>query len=194
MTFHESNPVPEQTSQKRLKIQFNSSSISAKRNLSPEIPQVIQKNNHTKSETFNNVEDQPHYQRKLDAFGTSPNNISTPHNYSEESLVNGHHNKVQSTREEDPITSFQEKLKQPSIPHRNTKTSTTHSNSSGSSGRGAYARYGGGRGGRGSGRGTNLFPRYSTNQDKGPKSTATLENQEDTTLDPDSDISENWKD
>ena len=98
MTFHESNPVPEQTSQKRLKLQFNSSSISAKRNLSPEIPQVIQKKNHTKSVTFNNVEDQPHYQRKLDAFGTPPNNISTPHNYSEEILVNGNNNKVQSTR------------------------------------------------------------------------------------------------
>ena len=56
--FHDSNPVPEQASQKRLKLQFNSSSISEKRTLIPEIPQAIQKNNYTKSVTFNNVEDQ----------------------------------------------------------------------------------------------------------------------------------------
>ena len=94
MTFHESNPVPEQASQKRLKLQFNSSSISEKRTLIPEIPQAIQKNNYTKSVTFNNVEDQPHYQRKLNAFGTPPKNISTPHNYSEKSQVNGKYIKV----------------------------------------------------------------------------------------------------
>ena len=32
MTFHESNPVPTQASQKRLNLQFNSNSISEKRN------------------------------------------------------------------------------------------------------------------------------------------------------------------
>ena len=50
MTFHELNLVPEQASQKILKLQFNSTSISVKRNFIQEIPQLIQKNNDIKSE------------------------------------------------------------------------------------------------------------------------------------------------
>ena len=190
--FHDSNPVPEQASQKRLKLHFNSSSIPEKRTLIPEIPQAIQKNNFTKSVNFNNVEDQPNYQRNLDAFGTPPKNISTPPNYSEENQVNGKDTKVQSTREEEPDTSFQGRIQQPSNPHRNTTSPTNLYHPTGRPG--AYTRYGGGRGGRGSGRGTNLFPRHLSKLDKGPKSVATLETQEDTTLDSDSDTSKNWKD
>ena len=81
MIFHEANPVPEQASQKRLKLQFNSNS---KRNSIQEIPQLIQKNNDIKSVTFNKVEDQPNYQQRLDEFGTLSNNISTPHNHSKD--------------------------------------------------------------------------------------------------------------
>ena len=44
MTFHESNPVPAQATQKRLKFQFNSKFISKKRNYTQEVPQLIQKN------------------------------------------------------------------------------------------------------------------------------------------------------
>jgi len=190
--FHDSNPVPAQASQKRLKLHFNSSSIPEKITLISEIPQVIQKNNLNKSVTFNNVEDQPNYQRKLDAFGTPPKNITTPPNYSEVNQVNGKDTKVQATEEEEPDTSFQGRIQQPGNPHRNTTPPTNLHNPTGRSG--AYARYGGGRGGRGSGRGTNLFPRQSSNLDKGSKSVATLETQEDTTLDSESDISENWKD
>ena len=84
MTFHKYNTVPEQTSQKRLKLQFNSISISAKRNFIQEVPQLIQKNNDIKSVTFNKVEDQPNYQQRLDEFGTLSNNISTPHNHSKD--------------------------------------------------------------------------------------------------------------
>ena len=104
MTYHESNPVPEQTSQKILTLQFNSNSISVKRKFIQEILQLIQKNNGIKSVTFNNVEDQPNYQQRLDAFVTLPNNISTPNNYSKEIKVNGKNNHVLSTREEGPIT------------------------------------------------------------------------------------------
>ena len=81
MIFHEANPVPEQASQKRLKLQFNSNS---KRNSIQEVPQLIQKNNDIKSVTFNKVEDQPNYQQRLDEFGTLSNNISTPHNHSKD--------------------------------------------------------------------------------------------------------------
>ena len=41
MTFNEANSVPEQASQKRLKLQFNSNSISAKINSIQEDPQLI---------------------------------------------------------------------------------------------------------------------------------------------------------
>ena len=58
MTFHESNPVSGQTSQKRLKFEFNSTSISAKNNFIQEIQQLIQNNNDIKSVAFNNFEDQ----------------------------------------------------------------------------------------------------------------------------------------
>ena len=52
MNFHESNPVPTQASQKRLKLQFNSIYISEKRNYTQEVPQLIQKNSETKSVTL----------------------------------------------------------------------------------------------------------------------------------------------
>ena len=38
MKFHESNPVPTQASQKRLKLQFNSKSISERRTYTQEVP------------------------------------------------------------------------------------------------------------------------------------------------------------
>ena len=38
ITFHESNSVPAQASQKRLKLQINSKSISEKRNYTQEVP------------------------------------------------------------------------------------------------------------------------------------------------------------
>ena len=164
MTFHESDPVPTQGSQKRLKLQFNSTSISAKRNFIQDIPQLIQKNNDIEIVTFNNVEDQPNYQQRLDAFGTPPNNILTPHNYSKEIKVNGKNNHVSSTREEDPIISIQGRLQQPNTPPHKINPSTTPPHPIGGRGRGAYARYGGERGGRGLGRGPHPPPRYSTDQ------------------------------
>ena len=88
MTFHESNLVPTQASQKRLKVQFNSKSISEKRNYIQEVPQSIQKNSETKSVTFNTNDDQPNYQQKLGEFGIPPN-TSSPHDYSTERKVNG---------------------------------------------------------------------------------------------------------
>ena len=102
MTFHELNPVPEQASQKILKLQFNSTSISVKRNFIQEIPQLIQKNNDIKSEpsttlrtnqTINN--DQMHSEYHL--------TTSQHHTTTQRKLKLLKNNHVSSTREEDPI-------------------------------------------------------------------------------------------
>ena len=78
MNFHESNPVPTQASKKRLKLQFNSISITEKRTHTQEVPQLIQNNNETKNVTFN-TDDQINYQQRLTVFGIPPN-TPPPHN------------------------------------------------------------------------------------------------------------------
>ena len=52
MQFHEFNPVPEISSHKRLKLQFNEKSHSNKRNTIKEIPQHIHNKSETKSVTL----------------------------------------------------------------------------------------------------------------------------------------------
>ena len=79
ITFYESNPVSTQSSKKRLKLQFNTNSIPEKINSTQDIPQLIRKENEIKSVTFNNVEDEPNYQQRLDDFGTPPNYSPTHH-------------------------------------------------------------------------------------------------------------------
>ena len=155
MNFHESNLVPTQASQKRLKLQFYSISITEKRTHTQEIPQLIQKNNETKSVTFNTV-DQINYQQRLTAFGIPPN-TPAPHNPPTERKVNDN-NYASPSREEDPITSFQARIQQPTPPHT-INPSFTQPHSIGGRGREAYARYDGGRGGRGSGRGPITSPK-----------------------------------
>ena len=152
---------------------------------------MIQKNNEIKSVTFNTNKDQPKYQQRLDEFGT-PSNTSAPHDYSTESKVNGN-NYASSSREKDPIISFQARLQQPiTSPHKINPT-ITHPYSLGGRGGGVYARYGGRGRGRGLGRGPIMFLNYSTIHDKELKITATLDAQEDITLDSDSERLVNWK-
>ena len=141
MNFHESNPVQTQASQKRLKFQFNSKVISNKRNYTQEVPQLIQKNSETKSVTFNTKDNQPNYQQRLTAFGIPPN-TPTPHDSPTERKVNSY-NYASPSREEDPITSFQERIQQPTLPHK-IDPSLTQPHSIGGRGIGAYARYEGG--------------------------------------------------
>ena len=81
------------------------------------------------------------------------------------------------------------RTKQPTPRPHKINQSTTQQHSIGGRDRGAYSRYGGGRGGRDSRREPHLFPRYSTIQDEGPKSTTTLKTQEDITLDSESERS-----
>ena len=103
MTFHESNPVSVQSSQKQLKFRFNANSISEKRNSTKEIPQLIRKENEIKSVTFNNVENQPNYQQRLDDFGKPPNYSPTPPHYQlKESKANGRDNYVNSQAKKTP--------------------------------------------------------------------------------------------
>ena len=116
MNFHESNPVPTQVSQKRLKLQFNSKSISEKRKYTQEVPQLIQKNSETKSVTFNTKDDQPNYKQRLTAFGILPN-TPAPHDSPTERTVNGK-NYTSPSREEDLITSFQARIQEPTPPHK----------------------------------------------------------------------------
>ena len=189
MNFHESNPVPTQVSQKRLKLQFNSTSISEKRNYTQEVTQLIQNNSETKSVTFNNKDDQQNYQQRLTAFGIPPNTLAL-HDSPTERTVNGN-NYASPSREEDPITPVQARIQQPTPPHKTNPLLTHHS--MGGRGRGAYARYGGGRGGRGSERGSIPFPKYSTIHVNELKRIATLDTHEDITLDSDSEESVNWK-
>ena len=189
MNFHESNPVPTQASQKRLKLQFNSNPITDKRAHTQEVPQLIQKNYKTKSVTFN-TDDQLNYQQRLTAFGT-PSNTPTPPYPPMERDANDN-NYASPSCEEDPITSFQARLQQPTPSHR-INPSITKTHSMGGRGRGAYARYGGGRGGRGPGRGPIPFPKYSTIHVNDLKTTTTLDTHEVITLDSDSAASLNWK-
>ena len=144
MNFYESNPVPTQASQKRLKLQFNYKSISEKRNNTQEVPQLIQKNSETKSVTFNTNDNQLNYQQRLAEFGTPPN-TPAPHNYSMERKFNGN-NYALSPRGEDPIISFQARIQQPLTPPHKNNPPFTQPHSLGGRGRGAYARYGGVRG------------------------------------------------
>lgn len=78
MTFHESNPVPAQSSQKRARVQFNDNSISKKKNSTPDIPLIIHNQNEVKIGTFNNVEEQSNYQHRFNDFGTPTNFNPTP--------------------------------------------------------------------------------------------------------------------
>ena len=190
MNFHESNPVPTQASQKRLKFQFNSIFISEKRTYTQEVPQLIQKNSESKIVTFNTKDDQLNYQQRLTAFGIPPN-TPTPHDTPTERKVNDN-NYASPSQEEDFITSFQSRIQQPTPP-RKINPSLIQPHSMGGRGRGAYARYGGGRGGRGSGRGPISSPKYSTIHVNQLKIIATLDTHEEITLDSDSEESVNWK-
>ena len=195
MTYHESNPVPAQSSKKRLKLKFNAKSIPEKRNSTQEIPQLTQKENDIKSVTFNNIEDQPNHQQRLDDFGTPPNYSPTsPYYQLKESKANRRDNYIKPTSEEDPTTSFKKRIKQPTPTPHKINQPTTQQHSIRGTDREAYTRYEDRRGGRGPGREPHPFPRYSTIQDKGPKSTTTLETQEDIILDSESERSANWKD
>ena len=174
MKFHESNPVPETSSHKRLKLQFNKKSNSTKRHSSKEIPQTI----YNKSET---------------KYVTSIGSRSW-----------GEAKSVTFDNEEEPVTSFQQRLKQfGTLPQGINPTnhqqfsagypSSLQQNSNGGRGRGAYAWCGGGRGReRGPGRESYLSKEYSEYRDK-TQSTATIETQEDITL-SNSEKLENWKD
>ena len=135
MQFHVSNPVPEVSSHKRLKFQFIEKSHSNKRNAIKEIPQPI----HNKSET------------------KSVTSIS--------SKSRGETKSVTFDDEEEPITSFQQRLKQFGTPPQVINPTTQHQwttgypphqqQSNGGRGREAYARYIEGRGRcRGTGRGS----------------------------------------
>ena len=214
MSFHESNPVPSQSSHKRLKVQFNYNAISEKRNFNPKMPQLIQHNTEEKTVTYNNIEEQPNYQQRLEEFGTPTQfQPSNPQLISKESSANAKNQSTKVIEEEEPITSFQQGLNNLVIlPFKS--NSTFQQQSTGGGGRGAYARYGGGRrGGRGSGptqshgystihdkgqRGIGkelqLTPGYSNITDKEPQSTTTMDTQEDTTIDSDAERSVNWKD
>ena len=186
--FHESNPVTTQASQKRLKLQFNSISISEKRTYTREVPLLIQKNNETKSVTFNTTDDQLTYQQRLTAFGIPPNTPATQDSPTERNVNDN--NYASPSREEDPITLFQARIQQPTPPHR-INPSLTQPHSMGDRGRGACARYGGGQGGRGSGRGPISSPKKLTIHINELKIIATLDTHEDITLDSDSEGSVN---
>ena len=171
------NPTQSQYNlhKKRLEIQINANSIPEKRKSTQEIPQLIRKENEIKSGTFNNVEDQPNYQQRLNEFGILPNCSPTPPYFQlKESKANGRDSYVKPIGEEDPITSFQKRIIQPTpLPHKINQPTTQQYSIRGRD-RGAYTRYVGGRGGHGSGREPRIFPRYATTQDKGSKSTTTL--------------------
>ena len=197
------NPTQSQYNlhKKRLELQINANSIPDKINSTQEIPQLTRQENEIKSVTFNNVADELNYQKLLDNFGTPPNYSPTPPHYQlKDSKANGRDKYVKPTGEEDPIISFQKRIIQPTPPPYRTNQPTAQQYSiegrcrDRGRGRGAYARYGGRRGGHDSEREPHPFPIYSTIQDKGPKSTITLDTQEDITLDSESERSANWKD
>ena len=163
MQFHESNPVPDSSSHKRLKLQFNDKSNSTKRNTVNEIPQPIHNNSETKSVTL---------------IGNKSR---------------GKSKSVTFDDIEELITSFQQRLKQfgttpqvinPTIHHHFSAwyPSWLQQHSNGDRERGAYTRYVGGRGrGRCPGRWLPLTKEYSEYRDKAQSAT-TMEPQEDTTL------------
>ena len=165
MQFHESNPVPKTSSHKWLKFQFNDKYNSTKRNSTTEIPQTIHNKNETKSIT----------------------SIS--------SRSRGETKSVTFDDEEEPIISFQQRLKafgtplqviNPTNPqHVSMDFPSSLQQLTGGRGRGEFARYRGGRGmGRGKGKGRiqgqvhgggSYQPKdYSDYRDKA-QSTATLE-------------------
>ena len=173
MHVHKSNPVPDTSSHKRLKLQFNETTNPTKRTFPHYTPQPLQNKNETKSVT--SVSSRSRSEAKSVTFDD----------------------------EEEPITSFQQRLKQFGTPPQvitptNHQTFSTGYPSSlqhsiAGRGNGAYARYGGGRGrgqGRG-GRGSIQLKEYSEYRDR-TQSTTTLETQEDITL-SDSEKSEDWK-
>ena len=173
MHFHESNPVPDTSSHKRLKLQFNEKPNPTKRTFPNDTPQTLHNKNETKSVT--SISSRSRSEAKSVTFDD----------------------------EEEPISSFQQRLKQFGTPPQviSPTNHQTFSNGYASSlqhsiagrGNGAYARYGGGRGrgkGRG-GRGSIQLKEYSGYRDN-TKSTTTLETQEDITL-SDSEKSEDWK-
>ena len=172
MQFHESNPVPETSSHKRLKLHFHEKSNSNKRNATKESSQPIHNKNETKSIT----------------------SIS--------SKSRGETKSVTFDDEEEPTTSFQQRLKKFGTPPQVINPTNQHlwndgypsslqQQANGGRGRGAYARYGGGRGGRGKGPGYGPSKGYSEYRDKAQNS-ATMETEDDTITD--SEKSENWKD
>ena len=173
MHFHESNPVLDTTSHKRLKLQFNEKPNPTKRTSPNDTPQPLHNKNETKLVTF--VSSRSRSEAKFVTFDD----------------------------EEEPITSFQQRLNRFGTPPQvitpiNHQTFSTGYPSSlqhsiGGRGNGAYARYGGGRG-RGQGRGGRRsiqLKEYPEYRDR-TQSTTTLETQEDITL-SDSEKSENWK-
>ena len=168
MHFHESNPVPGTSSHKRLKLQFNEKYNSTKRHSTTEIPQTIRNKNETKSVTSIN------------------------------SRNRGEKKSVTFDDEEEPVISFQQRLKAFGTPlqvinpknpqHFSMDFPSSLQQSTGGRGRGLFARYGGGRGrvrgrvqGRVQGRGAYQPKDYSDYRDKA-QSTATLETQEDITF------------
>ena len=167
MHFHESNPVPDTSSHKRLKLQFNEKPNPTKRTFPNDTPQTLHNKNETKSVT--SISSRSRSEAKSVTFDD----------------------------EEEPNSSFQQRLKQFGTPPQviSPTNHQTFSNGYASSlqhsiagrGNGAFARYGGGRG-RGKGRGGRGYSEYRDNT----KSTTTLETQEDITL-SDSEKSEDWK-
>ena len=123
MHFHESNPVPDTTSHKRLKLQFNEKPNPTKRTFPNDTPQPLHNKNETKSVT--SVSSRSRSEVKSVTFDD----------------------------EEEPITSFQQRLKQFGTPpqvitptnHQTFSTGYLSSlqHSIGGRGNGAYARYGG---------------------------------------------------
>ena len=132
MHFHESTPVPDTSSNKRLKIQFNEKPNPTKRTFPNDTPQTL--HNKTEKKSVTSISSRSRSEAKSVTFDD----------------------------EEEPISSFQQRLKQFDTPPQvitrtNHQTFSTGYPSSlqhsiAGRGNGAYARYGGGRG-RGKGRG-----------------------------------------
>ena len=153
--FHESDPIPEISSHKRLKLQFNDKPNSTKINSLNDIPQPLYNRNETKSVT---------------SIG---------------SRSRSEDKSVTFDDEEEPITSFQQKLNQFGTPPQvinptNHQTPFTgypslfQQHSNGDRGSGTYAKYRGGKGrGRG-GRGSLPCKEYSEYRDR-TQSPTTLE-------------------
>ena len=168
---------------------------------------MIQHHDDITTITFNNIEEQPNYKRRLKDFGTPTLfQSSTPQLTSKEISTNEKNQPTKFTDDDNPIKSFQKRLNNPVTPQLKSNSTTFQQQSIRVRGRGSYSRYGGGRRGgrrsgqtqsqrysaiqdkeqRGIGRGIQPIPRYSTITDNGPQSTTTLDTQKDITIDSDS--------